>query len=528
MLFGHIKSPRRRLALVEGAWSQAVNLAEIATDVDSCISALARRRKVTVASAVGYIERVAAGGTDELHQVVRTLLHWAVVELRDADRSRPMWSLPEIVRKRATEAVWAARKCTGIGPINPTLSELIELRVIEQHLIMSDIAEIGVRRHPWLVSVAIDQIAGSDARRQFQRDELRQWTQVVRKRAQEVRPDITAPWMLDRWPVDLVGLINLVANHHRLTRTFERGSSSRARTWASFARDVSSFDLGDLAVPDNGWVNGLDGAVLPSHLTVSVARSSKTLLEWSEYMGNCIHSHYRLDAIDGEIVFVGLSDADGVLRYNASLSPTTGWLLEIAARFNHAAPDEIGEELERLARSLRQQEHRKTLEADEAAVDGRHVGSGRRRSSSRGGTRPIVTKARSALRQVESDLKREDPVRDRAMQLVLDLGGELGLRRGDWRITIRRMEHVDDEQLRRALTTLGATRARRAQRKTFLDWDPLDGLQAPEPLGDALASVRAGADEAEMTRPIRVLRSLELRTRWLLARLQQRIARTTS
>jgi hypothetical protein len=279
LLFGHIKSPRRRLALVEGAWSQAVNLAEIATDVDSCISALARRRKVTVASAVGYIERVAAGGTDEVHQVVRTLLHWAAVELRDADRSRPMWSLPEIVRKRATEAVWAARKCTGIGPINPTLSELIELRVIEQHLIMSDIAEIGVRRHPWLVSAAIDQIAGSDARRQFQRDELRQWTQVVRKRAQEVRPDITAPWMLDRWPVDLVGLINLVANHHRLTRTFERGSSSRARTWASFARDVSSFDLGDLAVPDNGWVNGLDGAVLPSHLTVSVARSSKTLLE---------------------------------------------------------------------------------------------------------------------------------------------------------------------------------------------------------------------------------------------------------
>ena len=56
---------------------------------------------------------------------------------------------------------------------------------------------------------------------------------------------------------------------------------------------------------------------------------------------------------------------------------------------------------------------------------------------------------------MESDLKREDPVRDRAMQLVLDLGGELGLRRGDWRITIRRMEHVDDEQLRRALTTLG-------------------------------------------------------------------------
>ena len=524
VLFGDIRSQRRRLALVEGAWEHAVALGAVATDINTNLIKLADRRRLSVASCVGYLERVAVGETDELREVVANLLLREIETAKKEQRPVTPWRLTGLVRDHARETVSKAE--LGRRALLRAADKPAPLRNEECRILADTVVEM-VQNHPWLQVDWLTRAIGEDWRRQLERDERRLWSQMVHDAARAKDPGLVMPWMIDRWPEDLVSLIALVANHHRLTRATVSASSSRARTWASFARDVSSFELGDLAVPDEAWVSELDGTTI-GDLTVSVARSSQTLLQWSEYMRNCIYSGYLSDAVEGLFVFVALSEPDGALRYNASIVPDSGRVWEIAARFNERAPDEVSASLEHLVLSLRNRERGDPTPTDHEAPELLDVVPARPRPGPRGGARRKITEARRAIAIVEADLQKERTDREKAMELLSDLGEVLGLRRSGWRLTVRRLDHVDDERLSEALAALGSTPARRAQRKAFLDWDPLDEIAAPEPLADLLALVRAGDDEAELTRPIRVLRPLELRTRWLLARLQRRVVALTA
>jgi hypothetical protein len=123
----------------------------------------------------------------------------------------------------------------------------------------------------------------------------------------------------------------------------------RAGTWREFAGglaasiSITEAITGEFGVPVPLAV--LDGTtVTGTGLSFRVARSARTLAEWSDYMGNCIAGQHYIDmARAGRSVLTGLYDKNGMLFVNAELVPrrpaTRGWrVAEIAARFNQA-PD---------------------------------------------------------------------------------------------------------------------------------------------------------------------------------------------
>jgi hypothetical protein len=406
VLFGDIRSPRRRLTLVEGAWSHAVELAALASSIRTCRGRLDRRRKVSVTACDGYLERLSDGGSSELREMVANLLLREVIEARRGIRPDSVWRLTDLGHGGAKESVDMASGQFRAGGISLMEDERVEAVKLEERRVLADTAAQFVHRHPWCQSDAITRAIGEDWRRELERDEQRQWSQVARRAAQEANPVLAMPWMLDRWPVDLVGLIALVANHHRLTRSTVGDASSRARTWPSFARDVSAFELGDLAVPDESWIGELDGATIDD-LTVSVARSSQTLLQWADYMGNCIYSMYRSEAVAGGFVFVALSEPDGTMRYNASISPHWDGIWEIAARFNAPAPQEVESALERLIVSLKCQQRVANAPTDEEVADLLEAAPVKKRRGPRGGKRRTAAEARRVLAIVDADLQRD-------------------------------------------------------------------------------------------------------------------------
>lgn len=125
---------------------------------------------------------------------------------------------------------------------------------------------------------------------------------------------------------------------------------SRVRAWRDFTDGLLASALvteaitGEFLVP--APLAALDEtAIAGTGLRLRVARSARTLAEWSDYMGNCIAGQYYTDrARAGRSVLTGLYDKNGVLVINAELVPrrpaARGWRVdEIAARFNHE-PDE--------------------------------------------------------------------------------------------------------------------------------------------------------------------------------------------
>jgi hypothetical protein len=127
----------------------------------------------------------------------------------------------------------------------------------------------------------------------------------------------------------------------------------RVRVWRDFtdgllaSASITEALTGDFVVP--APLAALDGTTIGgTGLRFRVARSARTLAEWSDYMGNCIAGqNYVRSARAGRSVLTGLYDKDGVLIVNAELLPrrpvVRGWRVgEIAARFNHA-PDETVE-----------------------------------------------------------------------------------------------------------------------------------------------------------------------------------------
>ena len=123
----------------------------------------------------------------------------------------------------------------------------------------------------------------------------------------------------------------------------------RAGTWREFAGglaasiSITEAITGEFGVPAPLAV--LDGTTITgTGLSFRVARSARTLAEWSDYMGNCIAGQHYIDrAGAGRSVLTGLYDKNGVLIVNAELVPrrpaARGWrVTEIAARFNQA-PD---------------------------------------------------------------------------------------------------------------------------------------------------------------------------------------------
>jgi hypothetical protein len=124
-----------------------------------------------------------------------------------------------------------------------------------------------------------------------------------------------------------------------------------ARTWRAFTTGlladtaIAEALTGEFSVP--APLAALDGTIVAgTRARVRVARSARTLAEWSDYMGNCIAGPYYVDdATAGRCGLVGLYDKGGRLLVNAELSPrrpgARGWrVTEIAARFNDT-PDEV-------------------------------------------------------------------------------------------------------------------------------------------------------------------------------------------
>jgi hypothetical protein len=124
----------------------------------------------------------------------------------------------------------------------------------------------------------------------------------------------------------------------------------RVRTWPDLTSgllagiSIAEAVTGEFVVP--GPLAALDGTTITgTAYRVRVARSARTLAEWSDYMGNCIAGQYYVDrAKAGRSVLTGLYDKKGVLVVNAELVPrrpaVRGWRVnEIQARFNQA-PDE--------------------------------------------------------------------------------------------------------------------------------------------------------------------------------------------
>ncbi|MDL4817801.1 hypothetical protein [Actinomadura opuntiae] len=122
------------------------------------------------------------------------------------------------------------------------------------------------------------------------------------------------------------------------------------RTWSGFTEGltagtaISEALTGEFKVP--AALAAVDGTAVPgAKVRVKVARSARDLAEWSDYMGNCIASHWYVeDARQGRVALLGLYGEDGVLVANAEVGPrrpqSRGWrVTEIAARFN-ASPDE--------------------------------------------------------------------------------------------------------------------------------------------------------------------------------------------
>ena len=515
VLFGGVKSPNRRIALVEGAWSHAVQIASFHAEVRRSVDSLAQRRRLTVPLATRYVDQIAVGDTDELRDLVRRLLGRDLDGLlgnTERDPGEATWRLPEFLTQRSTETVRASFPF----PSRWAFAEItISRRLVEDECLrtMADVAADLSTRYTWLSSVDLRELDGVTARSRLDRAQLELWTTGLLGYGDTERSVLSPDWLVGNRPTGLDELIGLLANHHRLTSTTRNG---RARTWLAYAREISNFDLGEFAVPESAWIDDLDGAVLEGGLTVSVARTPQTLLEWSNYMRNCIYAGWLEYATEGRLVFLGVNQPDGTLLYNASVWPTTGDLHDIVGRFNQPAPPELKTDLVELLRRL--------VGNDATLTDDTDTEPQRASRGPRGSIRRSRTRARQDLTDIETQLQRDDEDREKSMTLVRELGEQLGLLGTDWRLTVRRLDHVDDEQLRGALEALGNQRRRRTQRKLLLDWDPLDGLVAPESLTDALMLVRTGVDEAEFTRPIRVLRSLELRSRWLLARLQRRIS----
>jgi hypothetical protein len=127
----------------------------------------------------------------------------------------------------------------------------------------------------------------------------------------------------------------------------------RARAWRDLTDGLVASALiteaitGEFRVP--APLAALDQTVIAgTGLRLRVARSARTLAEWSDYMGNCIAGlHYADRARAGRSVLAGLYDKNGVLVANAELIPrrpaVRGWrVAEIEARFN-LAPDEAVE-----------------------------------------------------------------------------------------------------------------------------------------------------------------------------------------
>lgn len=122
-----------------------------------------------------------------------------------------------------------------------------------------------------------------------------------------------------------------------------------ARAWREFAEGLaSSTSISEAITSEFGVpapLAALDGTtVTGTGLRFRVARSARTLAEWSDYMGNCIAGQHYVDrARAGRSALTGLFDENEVLVVNAELVPrrpaVRGWrVAEIAARFNQA-PD---------------------------------------------------------------------------------------------------------------------------------------------------------------------------------------------
>lgn len=123
----------------------------------------------------------------------------------------------------------------------------------------------------------------------------------------------------------------------------------QARAWREFAdglaasTSISEAITSEFRVP--AALAAQDAAtVTGTGLRFRVARSARTLAEWSDYMGNCIAGQHYVDrARAGRSVLTGLYDENELLVVNAELVPrrpaVRGWrVAEIAARFNQA-PD---------------------------------------------------------------------------------------------------------------------------------------------------------------------------------------------
>ncbi|MFG2003477.1 hypothetical protein ACGFNU_30390 [Spirillospora sp. NPDC048911] len=115
-----------------------------------------------------------------------------------------------------------------------------------------------------------------------------------------------------------------------------------ARTWQALVDGLRSGTTiaealnGEFTVPPP--LDAVDGTPVPgTGARVRVARTARTLAEWSDYMGNCIAStHYVEAATAGRSALLALYDKDDRVLVNAELVPTrSGWhVREVAARFN--------------------------------------------------------------------------------------------------------------------------------------------------------------------------------------------------
>ncbi|KAB2347513.1 hypothetical protein [Actinomadura rudentiformis] len=124
------------------------------------------------------------------------------------------------------------------------------------------------------------------------------------------------------------------------------GVTRGAKTWSALVDDLRSGTTiaealsGEFTVPPP--LDAVDGTPVPgTGARVRIARTARTLAEWSDYMGNCIASPgYVEDATRGKSVLLALYDKNDLILVNAELVPTrSGWhVSEIAARFNDS-PD---------------------------------------------------------------------------------------------------------------------------------------------------------------------------------------------
>jgi hypothetical protein len=121
------------------------------------------------------------------------------------------------------------------------------------------------------------------------------------------------------------------------------------KTWAALVEDLrGDIDIaaalsGEFSIP--APLAAVDGMIIPGTSTrFRLARSARTLAEWSDYMGNCIASPYYIDsATKGRCGLAALYDKDDRLLANVELRPARpaerGWqVVEVAGRFNES-PD---------------------------------------------------------------------------------------------------------------------------------------------------------------------------------------------